>query len=101
MFEQRLDQPVAGVPTLVVPQGADQPLVARRVVELGAGLMLRTEDATVETVQTLARRLLAEPRFREAAAAQRAAQQEAGGARRAADELEWYLGDAAGRAQER
>jgi MGT family glycosyltransferase len=77
----------AGVPTLVVPQGADQPLVARRVVELGAGLALRTEDATAETVHALARRLLDEPRFREAAAAQ----QQAGGARRAADELEQYL----------
>ncbi|MFC5422357.1 macrolide family glycosyltransferase [Bosea eneae] len=84
----------AGVPTLVVPQGADQPLVARRVVELGAGLSLRTEDATAETVHALARRLLDEPRFREAAAAQRTAQQEAGGARRAADELERYLDDA-------
>lgn len=84
----------AGVPTLVVPQGADQPLVARRVVELGAGLSLRTEDATAETVHALARRLLDEPRFREAAASQRTAQQEAGGARRAADELERYLDDA-------
>jgi MGT family glycosyltransferase len=81
----------AGVPTLVVPQGADQPLVARRVVELGAGLMLRTEDATSETVHALARRLLYEPHFRQAAAAQRAAQQRAGGALRAADELERYL----------
>ncbi|AWI59415.1 hypothetical protein AB395_00003788 [Sinorhizobium fredii CCBAU 45436] len=86
----------AGVPTLVVPQGADQPLVARRVVELGAGLALRTEDATAETVHALARSLLNEPRFREAAAAQRAAQQKAGGARRAADELEQYLDDARG-----
>ena len=34
----------AGVPMLVVPQGADQPLVARRVVELGAGLSIRTRD---------------------------------------------------------
>lgn len=84
----------AGVPTLVVPQGADQPLVARRVVELGSGLALRTEDATADTVQALARRLLDEPRFREAATAQRAAQEQAGGARRAVDELEWYLGDA-------
>ncbi|WP_077966556.1 macrolide family glycosyltransferase [Ensifer adhaerens] len=84
----------AGVPTLVVPQGADQPLVARRVVELGAGLALRTDDASAETVQALARRLLDEPRFREAAAAQRAAQEQAGGARRAADEIERYLGEA-------
>lgn len=86
----------AGVPTLVVPQGADQPLVARRVVELGAGLALRTEHATAETVHALARRLLDEPRFREAAAAQRVAQQQAGGARRAADELEQYLENARG-----
>lgn len=84
----------AGVPTLVVPQGADQPLVARRVVELGAGLALRTDDATEETVRALAWRLLDEPRFREAAAAQRNAQQQAGGARRSANELERYLDDA-------
>ncbi|SDK37436.1 glycosyltransferase, MGT family, partial [Mesorhizobium muleiense] len=85
-----------GVPTLVVPQGADQPMVARRVVELGAGLELRTDDATAETVQALARSLLDELRFREAAAAQGAAQRQAGGARRAADELERYLDDALG-----
>ena len=84
----------AGVPTLVVPQGADQPLVARRVVELGAGLELRTENATAETVHALARRLLEDPRFRTAAAAQRAAQEEAGGAQRAADELDGCLDDA-------
>lgn len=84
----------AGMPTLVVPQGADQPLVARRVVELGAGLSLRTDEATAETVHALARRLLEEPRFREAAAAQRTAQQEAGGAGRAADEIERYLDEA-------
>jgi hypothetical protein len=45
-------------------------------------------------VQALARRLLEEPRFRAAAAAQRAAQEQAGGARRAVDELERYLDDA-------
>lgn len=86
----------AGVPALVVPQGADQPMVARRVVELGAGLSLRTEDATEETVHALARRLLEDPRFRAAAAAQRAAQEEAGGARRAVDELERYLNNSPG-----
>ncbi|GGW98343.1 oleandomycin glycosyltransferase [Streptomyces malachitofuscus] len=86
----------AGVPMLVVPQGADQPLVARRVVELGAGLSVRTEDATSSAVRSLARRLLTEPRFREAAAELRVAQREAGGHRRAADELESYLQRAGG-----
>jgi MGT family glycosyltransferase len=81
----------AGVPVLVIPQGADQPLVARRVTELGAGLSLRTDDVTQAAVRAHARRLLDDPRFRSAAAAMQTAQREAGGYRRAADELEAYL----------
>ncbi|SNY42276.1 macrolide family glycosyltransferase [Paractinoplanes atraurantiacus] len=75
----------AGVPMLVVPQGADQPLVASRVESLGAGLTLGTGD-----VGALARRLLDEPGFAQAARTLRTAQREAGGAVRAADELEGY-----------
>ncbi len=81
----------AGVPMLVVPQGADQPLVAGRVVELGAGLSMRTEDVTEESVRAQARRLLDEPRFQVASAAMQLAQREAGGYARAVDELEQYL----------
>ncbi|MFG1817682.1 macrolide family glycosyltransferase [Kribbella sp. NPDC049174] len=81
----------AGVPLLVVPQGADQPLVAGRVVELGAGLSIRTEDVTEDAVRHLARELLDDSRFRAAAATLRTAQREAGGFRSAADELECYL----------
>jgi MGT family glycosyltransferase len=81
----------AGVPLLVVPQGADQPLVASRIVELGAGLSIRTEEVTETAVRTLAQRLLDEPRFAEAAAVLRTAEREAGGYERAADELEQYL----------
>ncbi|MEJ8632920.1 macrolide family glycosyltransferase [Streptomyces sp. MS2.AVA.5] len=81
----------AGVPMLVVPQGADQPMVARRVEELGAGLSIRTQDVTEQSVHALAERLLHSPRFRAAAATLRGAQHQAGGYRRAADELEEYL----------
>ncbi|UBU18277.1 macrolide family glycosyltransferase [Nonomuraea gerenzanensis] len=81
----------AGVPMLVLPQGADQPMVAGRVVELGAGLALPPQDVTAEAVRALAGRLLGEPRFRSAAAAVRRAQRDAGGYLRAADELESYL----------
>lgn len=88
----------AGVPILVIPQGADQPMTAARVVELGAGLSIRTEDVTKGSVRTLARRLLHEPGFRAAATALKAAQRDAGGYRRAADELERYL-NAAGAAR--
>jgi MGT family glycosyltransferase len=68
----------AGVPMLVVPQGADQPMVARRVVELGAGLSIRTQDVAEDSVRALAKRLLDDPRFRTAATTLRAAQREAG-----------------------
>ncbi|MFC9913470.1 macrolide family glycosyltransferase [Streptomyces sp. NPDC127197] len=81
----------AGVPMLVVPQGADQPMVARRVVELGAGLSIRTQDVARGSVRALARRLLHDPGFRAAAATLKVAQHEAGGYQRAADELERYL----------
>ncbi|MEU4091689.1 macrolide family glycosyltransferase [Streptomyces sp. NPDC026673] len=81
----------AGVPMLVVPQGADQPMVAHRVTELGTGLSIRTQDVTADSVHALARRLLDDPRFRVNAAILQAAQRDAGGYRRAADELEHYL----------
>ncbi|MEU6203574.1 macrolide family glycosyltransferase [Micromonospora musae] len=81
----------AGVPMLVVPQGADQTLVASRITELGAGLSIRTEEVGVEVVRALAQRLLDEPRFRAAANTLREAQRQAGGYRRAADELERYV----------
>ncbi|WP_345385353.1 macrolide family glycosyltransferase [Nonomuraea salmonea] len=82
----------AGVPMLVLPQGADQPLVARRVAELGAGLALAPHEADTEAVQVRAGLLLGEPRFRVAAYDLRDAQRAAGGYRRAADELERHLG---------
>lgn len=85
----------AGVPMLVVPQGADQPMIARRVVELGAGLSIRTRDVAKGSVRSLARRLLHEPGFRTAATTLKAAQHDAGGYRRAADELERYVHTAA------
>jgi MGT family glycosyltransferase len=81
----------AGVPMLVVPQGADQPLVAGRVAGLGAGLTIRTEDVGEESVRALAWKLLDDARFLEAATTVRAAQRDAGGFHRAADELELYL----------
>lgn len=80
-----------GVPTVVIPQGADQPLVAARVVELGAGLTVSPADLADGVVRTAARRLLTEDRFRVAAADLRSAQRRAGGYRQAANELEHQL----------
>ncbi|GAA0583294.1 oleandomycin glycosyltransferase [Kribbella sandramycini] len=82
----------AGVPMLVVPQGADQPLVASRVVQLGAGLSITPAEVSEGVVRDHGRRLLHDPAFHTAAAALQLAEREPGGFRRAADELERYLG---------
>jgi UDP:flavonoid glycosyltransferase YjiC (YdhE family) len=66
-------------------------LVAGRVAGLGAGLTIRTEDVGEESVRALAWKLLDDARFLEAASTLRAAQRDAGGFHRAADELELYL----------
>lgn len=45
----------AGVPAVVVPFGRDQPEVARRVAEAGAGVVLRPKRLTPETLRAAVR----------------------------------------------
>jgi MGT family glycosyltransferase len=45
----------AGVPTVVVPFGRDQPEVARRVVEAGAGVCLKPDALTADTLREAVR----------------------------------------------
>jgi UDP:flavonoid glycosyltransferase YjiC (YdhE family) len=65
-----------GVPQLVMPGFADNPMSARRVTERGVGLTQDPAGATVAGVRAMARRLLDEPRF--AAAAREVAAEMAG-----------------------
>jgi UDP:flavonoid glycosyltransferase YjiC (YdhE family) len=62
----------AGVPMVVIPQGADQPDNARRVAAAGAGLDLPAPDA--QALRAAIERVLADPELRR-------------GARRIADEM--------------
>lgn len=48
----------AGVPMVVVPFGRDQPEVARRVVESGAGIQLRPKQMTVDLLRSSVRTAL-------------------------------------------
>lgn len=59
----------SGTPQLVLPDGADQPLVAQRVVDCKAGLSLPLGEADPVTVREMADRLLTDPAYAEAAAA--------------------------------
>ena len=49
----------AGVPIAAVPFGRDQPEVARRVVEAGAGVQLRAKDLSPERLRATVREALA------------------------------------------
>lgn len=78
------------VPMLVLPQQADHYVVAQRVGELGAGVVLDRSQATVERLQQLATQVINEPSYK--AQCEKIAQglRDAGGYRRAADEILAY-----------
>jgi UDP:flavonoid glycosyltransferase YjiC (YdhE family) len=57
----------AGLPLLVLPQGADQYANAECVVAAGAGLSIAPGDLRADAVSSAAAALLGEPRYREAA----------------------------------
>jgi MGT family glycosyltransferase len=80
-----------GVPLLVVPQHGDQFLVASRVVEVGAGLMLPVAQAAPAALKGMAMQVLAAPNFKERAQAMSHSLQMGGGPQRAADEIVAYI----------
>ena len=57
----------AGLPLLMVPQGADQFLNSDRVAAAGAGLRILSSELSVGSVRSAIRRLLQDPSHREAA----------------------------------
>ena len=53
-----------GIPMIVVPFGADQPINARAVERLGLGKVIDEEDLTADRLRTAVRALLNEPAWR-------------------------------------
>jgi MGT family glycosyltransferase len=80
-----------GVPLLLCPQQEEQTLNSSRVVDLGAGLMLRKKHFTLENLQQAANQLLSDARFKENARALGETFRTAGGMKKAADEIEALL----------
>jgi UDP:flavonoid glycosyltransferase YjiC (YdhE family) len=56
-----------GLPSVLLPIGADQPLTAARVAELGAAVVLDPVRASSAEIAAAVRRVLGEPAFAEAA----------------------------------
>lgn len=80
-----------GLPLLLVPQQAEQTLTAQRVVELGAGLLLKKGEVNVQSLRDAAARLLAEPHFTQEAQRIGESLRTAGGMTRAGDEIDHLL----------
>ncbi|QEV18043.1 glycosyl transferase [Streptomyces alboniger] len=80
-----------GVPMIAVPQGAEQPLNADRLVELGVARRIDTVDATADTLRAALLRLTSDPEVAGRCARLRAEVRGEGGASRAADLIEAEL----------
>lgn len=80
-----------GLPLLLIPQQEEQTFNAMRVVELGAGLMLKSRQVGAEQLRASALRLLAEPQFGIESRRIGDTLRAAGGAPKAADEVEALL----------
>jgi MGT family glycosyltransferase len=76
-----------GIPLLVVPQRGDQFLVGRRVTELDAGLTIHPREASAASLREAALRILNEPSFKTKAEALGQTLRQAGGYKRAAEEI--------------
>jgi MGT family glycosyltransferase len=79
---------LCGVPMVVLPKAADHFVVAERVAAVGAGVVLHRGDATAARLVELTDRVLADPTYRERSTAMGQSLRAAGGAARAADEIQ-------------
>ncbi|MBA4541519.1 glycosyltransferase [Thermoactinomyces daqus] len=79
-----------GVPLIVIPQSADQPLIAQRVANLGAGIQLKQEGLTPAGLRKEAERILEDSSFRNVCRKIGNSFRAAGGYQRAVDEIFAY-----------
>lgn len=82
-----------GKPMMLAPIRDDQPIVARQVVNAGAGLSVRFGKLTAATARKTVERLLTEARFREGAEAVQASFGPLNGATLAAEQIQSVLSD--------
>ncbi|TCP52585.1 MGT family glycosyltransferase [Tumebacillus sp. BK434] len=79
-----------GVPLLVFPQSADQPMVARQVEEIGAGIRLTQEGLTAEVLRATAASVIQNESIRKACVEIGDSFRAAGGYRQAVEEIFAY-----------
>ncbi|MFN2747203.1 MULTISPECIES: macrolide family glycosyltransferase [unclassified Bacillus (in: firmicutes)] len=85
----------AGVPLIVIPQMAEQEMTAERVNELGLGIHLKPEETTVAILQEAVSQVDGDAELMKRVQDMQKNIKEAGGAEKAADEIEAFLAPAA------
>ena len=76
-----------GVPIVAIPQMPEQAMTARRVEELGLGLMLDRSTLTAESLRLSVERIMTEPSFHTHVSAMQQHVHDAGGYKRAANAI--------------
>lgn len=76
-----------GVPLIVIPQSADQPIIAEQVANIGAGITLQMHSLTAIQLQEAVDQVLSLSSFKKAVANSRETFQKSGGYHQAADEI--------------
>ncbi|MFZ7942720.1 macrolide family glycosyltransferase [Neobacillus sp. 19] len=76
-----------GVPLIVIPQSADQPVIAGQVANIGTGIQLQMQDLTANLLRESADQVLNHPSFHQAAARMKESLQKSAGYQQAVDEI--------------
>ncbi|MDZ3952286.1 macrolide family glycosyltransferase [Bacillus thuringiensis] len=76
-----------GVPLVVIPVTGDQPVVAKRVVEMGAGVQLNRKEVTSERLREAVQQVQADQTFKENSQKVQKSLRAAGGYKQAVDEI--------------
>ncbi|MEH7501846.1 nucleotide disphospho-sugar-binding domain-containing protein, partial [Neobacillus drentensis] len=76
-----------GVPLIVIPQSADQPIIAGQVANIGAGIKLKMHGLTANQLREAVGHVLNDPSFHKAVSNIRESIQKSGGYHQAVDEV--------------
>lgn len=79
-----------GIPLIVIPQSADQPIIASQVANIGAGIKLQMQNLTENQLREAVNDVLTHPTFHQVAETMRVSFQKSGGYEKAVDEIFIY-----------
>lgn len=81
-----------GIPLIVIPQSADQPVIAKQVENLGAGVKLHMKELTEEQLRESVELVLNNPSYKESALNLKESFRKSGGYKQAVDEITTFAG---------